>query len=90
MTKATYVYKILNDICAPNLKDSLISRNSLKTSYNLRNSHIDLALPKPRCEFLKKSFKYSAGKLWNNLPREAREAQSIFSFKSILLQINCY
>jgi hypothetical protein len=41
----------------------------------------DLALPKPRREFPKKSFKYSGAKLWNSLSREAKEAQSIHIFK---------
>jgi hypothetical protein len=50
-------------------------------NYNLRNSNTDIALPKPRREFLKKSFQYSVAKLWNSLSREAKEAQSIYSFK---------
>jgi hypothetical protein len=50
-------------------------------NYNLRNSNTDIAHPKPRREFLKKSFKYSGAKLWNSLSREAKEAQSIYSFK---------
>jgi hypothetical protein len=39
-----------------------------------------VALPKPRREFLKKSFQYSGAKLWNSLSRDAKEAQSIYSF----------
>ena len=66
--KSILLYKILNDYTAPNLKESLTG-----SSY--------LALPKPRREFLKKSFKYSGAKLWNSLSREAKEAQSIHTFK---------
>ena len=89
MSKTALLYKILNDFSAPNLKELLIKRNSLQTDYDLRNSHTDLALPKPRREFLKKSFKYSGAKLWNSLPREAKEAQSIYSFKNIVKQLYC-
>jgi hypothetical protein len=81
--KSILLYKILNDYTAPYLKESPTgSRSSLtQANYNLRNSYTDLALPKPRREFLKKSFKYSGAKLWNSLSREAKEAQSIHIFK---------
>ena len=88
ITKATLMYKILNDHSAQNLKELLTRRNSLQTAYDLRNSQNDLALPKPRCEFLKKSFKYSGSKLWNNLSPEAKEAQSICSFKNLIRLTN--
>jgi hypothetical protein len=74
------MYKILNDYTAPNLKESLQS-SLTQANYNLRNSYTDLALPKPRRKFLKKSFKYSGAKLWNSVSREAKEAQSIHIFK---------
>ena len=54
ISKATLMYKILNDYSAPNLKELLKRRNSLQTFYDLRNSQNDLDLPKPRREFLKK------------------------------------
>jgi hypothetical protein len=81
MSKTALLYKILNDFSAPNLKELLIKRNSLQTDYDLKNSHTDLALPKPRREFLKKCFKYSGAKLWNSLPREAKEAQQFTLLK---------
>ena len=76
ITKATLMYKILNDYSAPNLKKLLKRRNSIQTFYDLRNSQNNLDLPKPRREFLKKSFKYSGSRLWNNLSPEAKEAIS--------------
>ena len=84
LSKATFVYKVLSNTAAPALKDSLIFRNTLLNNLNLRNSQTDLALPKPKREFLRRSFKYSAACLWNNLPLEAKQAQSIFSFKNLL------
>ena len=78
--KSVFLYKIINDYTAPNLKQSLIGSNSMPSSYILRSTDTDIAFPKPRTEFRKKSFKYSAAKLWNS-SREAKEAQSISIFK---------
>jgi hypothetical protein len=52
--KSILLYKILNDYTAPNLKESLTGSSFTQVNYNLRNSYIDLALPKPGREFLKK------------------------------------
>jgi len=51
-----------------------------QTDYHLRNSVTYLTLPKPKREFLKRSFKYSAAQLWNQLPNEAKLAESIYLF----------
>ena len=69
--KSTLMYKILNDDTAPNLRNSFVRRNVDQTDYHLRNSATDLTLPKPKREFLKRSFKYSGAMLWNQLPNEA-------------------
>ena len=62
------------------LRNSFVRRNVDQTDYNLRNSATDLTLPKPKREFLKRSFKYSGAMLWNQLPSEANLAESIDSF----------
>ena len=79
LSKATFVYEVLSNSAAPTLKDSFISRNILLNNYNLGNSQTELALSKPKREFLKRSFKYSGAYMWNNLPLEAKQAQSIFT-----------
>ena len=60
------MYKILNDHTAPNLKESFKKRSEYQNIYNLRNNDINIALPKPKREFLKRSFKYNGAMLWNN------------------------
>ena len=90
LTKATFLYKVLSNSAAPILKDSFTSRNILLHNYSLRNSQTDLTLPKPNREFLKRSFKYSGAYLWNNLPLEAKQAQSIYTFKSCIKQNNFF
>lgn len=80
-TKATYMYKILNDHTAPNLKESFGERSATQNTYNLRNNDVDLALLKPKTEFLKRTFKYSGAILWNDLPRRAKSANTLDCFK---------
>ena len=80
-TKATLMYKILNDLSAPQLSNSFVKVNDTIINYNLRNIETDLALPRPYTNFLKRSFKYSGAMLWNNLPYEAKTAKSLSDFK---------
>ena len=49
--KATLMYKIL--------RAYFTKLNGININYNLRNLETDLALPRPRTNFLKRSFKYS-------------------------------
>ena len=82
----------MNNSAAPTVKDSFLrtGRSILVKNYNLRNSQTDLALSKPKREFLKRSIKYSGAYMWNNLPLEAKQAQSIFKFKNcIKYNIRC-
>ena len=79
-TKATLMYKILNDLSVPQLSNSFVKLNDININYNLRNIETDLALPRPYTNFLKRSFRYSGAKLWNNLSYEAKTAQSLADF----------
>jgi hypothetical protein len=52
------------------------------TGYNLSgNSEMRLNLPKPRRNYLKRSFCYSGALLWNSLPQEIRKLQTQAKFK---------
>ena len=82
--KSVLMYKILNDHTAPGLRGSFVRREIDQTNYHLRNTATDLSLPKPKREFLKKSFKYSGAMLWNQLPVEGKLAESLQSFKSVV------
>ena len=82
--KSTLMYKILNDDTAPNLMNSFVRRNADQTDYHLRNSATDLTIPKPKRKFLKRTFKYSGAMPWNQLPNEAKLAESIYSFNECI------
>jgi hypothetical protein len=49
----------------------IIKIKDLSREYNLRSNDTDLALPKPKTNYLKRSFKYSGTMPWNGLPSEA-------------------
>ena len=86
-TKATLMYKILNDLPAPQLSNSFVKLNDTNINYNLRNIEANVALPRPYTNFLKRNFKYSGAMLWNNLSYEAKSAQSLSDFKHKLTSI---
>ena len=54
------------------------------TGYNLRNSEMKLNLRKPRTNYRKKSFCYSGAQLWNSLPLQIRELQTLSKFRMAL------
>ena len=58
-------------------------RNVDQTNYHPGNTATDLTLPKPKREFLKRSFKLVA-MLWNQLPNETKLAESTSPFKNLI------
>jgi len=76
--KVTLMFKSIHELAPQYLQDLFTLRH---TNYNLRNSDIKLALPKPRTNYLKRSFSYSGAKLWNDLPQSIRSISSLGQFK---------
>ena len=54
------------------------------TYYNRRNNDINLKLPKPNTDYLKKSFIYQGVQAWNALSTEIRMETSVNNFKKKL------
>ena len=79
--KSILMNKILNDHTTPGLSWTPPWEGM---SSHLRDTDTDLTLPKPKREFLKRSFKFSSAMLWNQLPNKAKLAESTSSFKSLL------
>jgi hypothetical protein len=65
--KSIFIYKILNNETAPNLKEIFLKISDYPIIHQLRNSQTDLVLPFPKSQFKKKTFSYSGATLWNNL-----------------------
>ena len=78
---AFMVYKSLNGL-APDYPRTMFSSRSDTCAYSLRGSAGKLTVPLPRTNFLKNSFSYGGAVVWNSLPVELRQAQTLTSFKS--------
>jgi hypothetical protein len=68
------MFKILNGK-APTYLQELFSVRG--TGDNIRNSEMRLNVPKPRTDYMKKSFCYSGAVLFNSLPQVIRKCQSL-------------
>jgi hypothetical protein len=83
--KSIFIYKILNNETAPNLKENVLKISDCPIIHQLRNSQTELVLPFPKSEFKKKTFSYSGATLWNNLPITAKQSNSMHGcFKRLM------
>ena len=73
--------KLLHDQIAPLLHNLFLKVEDCQDNYGLRNRDTDLALPKPKTNYLKHSLRYSGAMLWNSLEKETKKAQTLASFK---------
>ena len=72
------MFKSLNGLVPVYLHELFSERH---TDYDLCDSFRKLNLPKPRTNYLKRSFSYSGALLWNSLPESIRVIRSIGQFK---------
>jgi hypothetical protein len=82
--KSIFIYKILNNETAPNLKENFLKISDCPIIHQLRNSQTDLALPFPKSQFKKKTFSYSGATLWNNLSITAKQSNSMSCFRTLM------
>ena len=82
--RATMVYKSLHGL-APDYLCSKFERQ--ETAYNLRDSENKLNVSLPRTNYFKNSFSYSGATLWNSLPRNIRQAESLKLFKRLIKDV---
>ena len=76
--KANLMYKCVHKL-APNYLCNVFTPRAL--SFNLRDASQKLYLPKPRTDYLKRSFSYRGASLWNDLPEDIRTTKSLRNFK---------
>ena len=72
------MFKSLNGLAPVYLQDLLSER---PTDFDLRDAFRKLNLPKPRADYLKRSFGCGGALLWNSLPENIRGIRSIGQFK---------
>ena len=70
------VYKSLNGLTPDYLSSKFFDRSSV-SNYFLRDTEGKLAVPQPHTNCMKNSFSYSGAVLWNSLPIELRQADSV-------------
>ena len=83
--KATLMYKCLNNQLEG--IEANYMRHADIHSYNTRQKD-NLILPKPRTNYLKRTFKYTSITLWNSIPRSIQNSESTETFKRHLREIN--
>ena len=72
--KANLTYKCVNNLVSAYLCNLFAPRTP---NYYFRNAKKKLMLPKPRTDYLKRSFSYSGALLWNNLPEQILTSNSL-------------
>ena len=82
--KATMVSKSLHRLAPEYLSSRFAIR---ETAYNLRDSENKLCIPLPWTNYYKNSFSYSGAILWNKLPFNVRQAESLTKFRCVLKQV---
>ena len=78
--KAKIMFKTLNNM-GPNCLKELFTFKKEILNRSLRNSSSTIRLPKPNTNNMKKSFVYDGASIWNSLPKNIRESNSLSSFK---------
>ena len=84
--KSLLVYKYFNK-STPSYFDNLLTPLEKTSAYNTRlQQKKSLHIPKHKTELFKSSFSYSGAKIWNSLPSEIQNANSIYEFKRLFKQ----
>ena len=78
-SKVKQMYKVLNDLLPSSLATLFVRKRNI-TEYDLRGSSTSLQLPFPKTENLKKSSCYDGAKLWNSLPADMRDSDTLPTF----------
>ena len=78
------VYKSLHGL-APDYLCSIFEKR--ETAYTLGDSKNKLNVPLQCTNYYKNSFSYSGPTLWNSLPRDIRQAESLGLFKRLIKEV---
>ena len=73
------MFKSLNGLVPVYLRELFSERH---TDYDLRDYFRKLILPKPRTDFLKRSFGYSGALLWNSFPQNIGQSDQLGSLRT--------
>ena len=77
------MYKVLNGFAPSSLAALFVHKRNV-TEYDLRGSSASLQLPLPKTGNLKRSFCYDGAKLWNSLPADMRDSDTLSTFTNAI------
>ena len=78
------MFKTVNEQLPVYISERIENTNTIHR-YNLRESELNLFIPRPNSEALKRSFRYRGAFNWNSLPSEAKPlATSLSNFLALL------
>ena len=78
------MYKIIHGLAPIVLIESFSTSSMIRPhDHNLRNSDMNLYIPFPKTEYLKRCIGYNGAKLWNELRSEIKNAKSLVHFNSL-------
>ena len=80
--KAVQIFKIFHNLAPVYLNDTFTHTSEVHDRLLRSSSNMQLYLPKPNSELYKKSFAFSGAKLWNSLPNNVKDSDSLNKFKS--------
>ena len=78
------MFKTVNNLVPEYLSDKFAKVNTIHR-HNLRGAQLNLFIPRPNTEALKKSFRYRGAVTWNSLSAEAKQATTLNSFYSAII-----
>ena len=81
--KALMMFKIVNGMTTRYLKEIFSARPGASV-YNLRTSLDDIAIPRARTDYYRKSFAFTGAKIWNALPNNKKSELSFETFRNKL------
>ena len=81
---ASLMYKIENDLAPTHMKEMFVKTSDLHTYSTRSATSGGFHLPHRKLNIGKASFSYRGAHVWNQLPVEIREAQSLENFKNSL------
>ena len=85
--KALMMFKIVNGMTPRYLKEIFSARPGASV-YNLRTSLDDIAIPRARTDYYRKSFAFTGAKIWNALPNNMKSELSFETFRNKLKSLD--
>ena len=80
--KAVMMFKTMNNLNPPYIKNLFKFTNEIHDRCLRSASDNLLYIPKPNCELYRNSLAYSGSKIWNSIPQDVKNSDSVAIFKN--------